>query len=138
MHYFLTAALFLFVVTLSSGCNSDKVSISPPVAKKPSWFFTPSQEGGTAGIGHCGVHINGISAQRALAISRAIDEIATIKGVKVENVTVTTDKVTNSSVVSTLDSYSIHTSDQKVINATIREIWIDPSDQALYVWMIAK
>lgn len=123
------------ITTLFSGCSHTPI---PVIVQKPVWFYTPSQAGGVGGVGISGTHIKGPFAQRELAISRAVDEIARQMGVNVQNVLKTSAEVSGSSVKTSLETYSIQTSDGKIVKASVREIWIDPVSNELYVWMIAK
>ncbi len=121
-----------------SGCVTNVPN--PPVVelKKPVWFYNSSVEGGIGGVGICATHTKGSFAQREVAISRAVDEIARQMGVSVQNILKTSAEVSGSSVKTSLETYSIQTSDGKIVKATVREIWIDPVSNELYVWMIAK
>lgn len=125
-----------------SGCIPEvplaQVNPSSAISSKPKWVFNPSLEGGIGGVGICAMHIKGPSFQREVAISRAMDEIARQMGVKVQTALQTSAKVTNQSASTTLETYSVQTTDGRTIKATLRELWLDPSSSELYAWMISK
>lgn len=104
----------------------------------PEWVFRPAMTGKPGGVGISGPHVQGVSAQRNLAISRAVDEIASQMGVKVQNVLTTSTTASQDHSASRQQSYSIHTVDGQTIQAEIREIWHDSETNQLYVWMVTK
>lgn len=128
--------LHIFMVTLICMTLVSCVTVQP--AFKPSWIQNSSIEGKVAGIGVCGMHVNGENAQRSLAIKRAIDEIALQLGVKVNNVSLVGTKAVAGSGGSSVESYSFQTVEGKVVRATIKETWKDPKTLELYVWMVAE
>lgn len=134
---------FVLIVSLFlSGCVQNQDMTYSPTAKtsketKPSWIFNPNQKDGTGGVGVSSMHVRGISAQRELAISRAIDEIARQLGVKVRSVLKTSSKVDSTGASSSMESYSFHTVDGRVVSAYLAGMWNDPNTDELYVWMVA-
>ena len=78
--------------------------------------------------------MKGISAQRKIAVSRAIGEIASQLGVKVNTVTSSYQSKRSSS----FKNYSIQTVEGKVVKAKIKEIWTDAQTGELYVWMVVE
>lgn len=131
----------VIIAACVSGCIPKEPTVkesAPIVTPKPKWVFTPSSEGGLGGVGICATHIKGPSAQREVAISRAMDEIARQMGVKIQTALQTSAKVTNASVSTTLETYSVQTTDGRTIKATLRELWMDPASGELYAWMISK
>lgn len=70
---------------LLSGCAALNLSKTP---KEPKWLLDPYVDGDKiAAVACSGKHFNGVEAQKKLAISRAIDQIATQNSVTVNNVT---------------------------------------------------
>lgn len=122
---FISTCLFLFA------CTSAKPVI------KPSWIHNSSVSGKVAGIGICGMHVNGVNAQRSLAIKRAIDEIALQLGVKVNNVALVGTK-SGAGGGSSVESYSFQTVEGSVVKAVIKETWKDPKTEEIYVWMVTE
>lgn len=104
----------------------------------PEWVYRPAMAGSPGGVGISGPHVQGANAQRNLAISRAVDEIASQMGVKVQNVLETKTTASQDHTSSHQQSFSIHTVDGQTIQAEIREIWHDSETNQLYVWMVTK
>jgi len=103
---------------------------------KPDWFWRPNVEGNIGGVGVAGPHINGINAQRELAVSRAIEDIGRQLGVKVSSVSKTASTGSKDGVQTQMETYSIQTVEGQTVRARIREFWEDPETRKLYVWMV--
>jgi hypothetical protein len=134
-----TAKLIVFIMLLTAfnSCAEKTVPLPEPV--KPEWLWKPSEDGKIGGVGISKEHIHGIDAQRKLAVSRAIDSIAAQLGVKVNNVTVIESHASSTGgAASSIDSYSIHTSEGNFVRATVKEFWNDPRTNELYVWMVVE
>lgn len=125
-----------FMITLICLMFVSCVTVQP--INKPSWILNSSVSGKVAGIGICGMHVNGVNAQRSLAIKRAIDEIALQLGVKVNNVSLVGTKSNSGGVGSSVESYSFQTVEGQVVKAIIKEIWKDPKTEEIYVWMVTE
>ncbi len=126
-------ALCIFFVV---GCSSKKLMPVSSNSSVPDWVYNPSSNDYIGGVGVCGTHIKGKNAQRELAISRAIEEIARQKGVTVSNVLSTSSKSnSSSSLTSNMSSYSVHTVTGEVINAFIVDTWINQDSNELYIYM---
>ncbi|MGE4317900.1 MAG: hypothetical protein AB7E96_03250 [Deferribacterales bacterium] len=105
---------------------------------KPSWFYTPSLNGKTGGVGVSGIHVDGKTGQKSLAAQRALEEIAKQMGVKVSSFsTIRSESDNNGSSVSGQSS-SFFTVDGTEVKAKIVEMWEDPYTHELYVWMVAQ
>lgn len=70
-----------------------------------------------------------------MAVGRAIDEIARQLGVSVSNFMRTETKLTGNDVQSSMDLYSIQTTNGQVVQARIRAFWETPEGDELFVWM---
>lgn len=133
----------LIGVLLISGCSArnevkyDNPALSP-IEKTPAWIYETSKDGKIGGVGISKPHYAGKTAQRSLAISRALDEIARQLGVKVVNSQKTTTTGTSLNATTTLEIYSFQTTDGKVIRATIQAFWEDKPNEELYVWMLTQ
>lgn len=127
------ALSILFILFFLVSCQSISTSVS-----EPSWVSNPSVSDKIAGIGICGTHIHGKTAQRNLAVKRAIDEIAAQIGVTVNNVSLISTKGNSSSASSTIESYSLQSVDGKVVSAVIKGTWKNPQTDELYIWMVTK
>lgn len=104
----------------------------------PKWVYNSGVEGKVAGIGVCGEHVNGVNAQRSLAIKRAIDEIALQMGVKVSNVALIGTKASAAGSSTSVESYSFQTVDGNVVKAVIRETWRNPQTNEIFLWMVTE
>ncbi|MDR0453388.1 MAG: hypothetical protein LBH05_01100 [Deferribacteraceae bacterium] len=135
---YLVLKLF-FVVMLLCGCALVKQSAPPPednlVNGRPYWYWKPSSDGVIGGVGEAGSNINGVSAQRQLAIDRALDDIARQKGVSVKQIQEITQQDTQTSSSVNINTYSIHAVDGTVVSAVIREIWQEPGTGKIVVWI---
>lgn len=113
-------------------------SSTPQKVREPSWVSNPSVSDKIAGIGICGTHIHGKTAQRNLAVKRAIDEIAAQIGVTVNNVSLVSTKGNSSGASTSIESYSLQSVEGKVVSAIIKGSWKDPQTDELYIWMVTK
>ena len=123
-------------VTSSNSLNSDLTQRT--ASGKPIWINGYIETGDKIiGIGHAKQHVNGLTYQRELAISRAIDEIARQKGVKVEN-TLERMSVANGKTASTnMKSYSIQSVEGAKVNAKVVDLWTDTYTKDIHVLMEA-
>lgn len=135
--------IYLILILISlffTGCKfrevkKDKKVQSETIAGRPSWFFSPTQgKYKYGGVGVAGRSTRGLSGQRQLAISRAVDELAIQMGVSVQNVVETTQKQTSS----TYQSYSIQSTTGEVFQAILMDIWIDEGTKELFAWMVIE
>ncbi len=121
---------FMLVVWGCSGAQTQKM---------PTWVMShPGGMGGkVAGVGSCRRHINGFSAQRQVAIRRGLDEIAIQKNVTISNATLMGTTGTRAGTSTSMESWSLQTVDKQTVSATIKDSWIDPTTEELFVWMVA-
>lgn len=135
----------LIVASLLAGCAVPEMPIDaqtttqqPTAAKNgmPEWVFSPNKDGKLGGVGISSMHMKGKSAQRELAISRALDEIARQMNTKVSTVLKTSATATKTSSSQSMESYSFQTTDGQTVKASIQKFWIDPASDDLYVWMV--
>lgn len=138
----LNASIFIGVL-LISGCSQHNENLSSPATslsleKTPNWVYETSKNGKTGGVGISKPHYAGKTAQRSLAISRALDEIARQMGVKVVSSQKITTTGTSQNATTSLESYSFQTTDGKIVRATIQSFWEDKPNEELYVWMLAE
>jgi hypothetical protein len=114
----------------------NTVTVPTASGQRPAWIYDPTPgQGKFGGVGSARRHIDGFSAQRQLAISRAIDEIARQLGVKVDNFMKTETSVVGQDVSSSMDLYSIQTTAGQLVQAQIRAFWETPDGEELFVWM---
>lgn len=105
---------------------------------KPEWFYTPSKDGKSGGVGVSGIHVDGKTGQKNLAIQRALDEIAKQMGVKVNSYSSVRSQADNSGSSVSGESSSFFTVEGKEVKAKIVEMWEDPYTNELYVWMLTQ
>lgn len=130
-------------VLLLSGCSHTNESLNNTSAsfsleKMPNWVYETSKNGKVGGVGISKPHYAGKTAQRTLAISRALDEIARQMGVKVVSSQKISTTGTSQNATTSLESYSFQTTDGKVVRATIQAFWEDKPNEELYVWMLTE
>jgi hypothetical protein len=138
--YFCISVPFILIgcATADQSTNSSTPIAEQKRVEKPEWIFSPSKEGRIGGVGIAGSHIRGPSAQRELAISRALDEIAKQMNIKIATITKTSASTSGGSASSSLDTFSFQTSDGQTVKAYINKIWQDPYTEELYVWMLSN
>lgn len=126
MRYLLASLITLFFVA----CGASGT---------PSWTVMPPSDGKVYGVGSSPIHVKGLTFQRALAISRAIDEIARQKGVTVSNTLERVESVTSAGHASSAaQSYSVQSVDGQKVNAKIKEVYRDPRSNKIFVLMVAN
>jgi hypothetical protein len=141
---FVYAPLFAgaFLIT---GClpANNYVTPSPSVSQSPSpalpkWVYETSKNGKIGGVGISKSHFEGKTAQRSLAISRALDEIARQMGVEVVSLQKISTVGTSQKATTSLESYSFQTTDGKTVRARVETFWEDRAHDELYVWMVME
>ncbi len=142
--YFYCVPIFLGTFSLH-GCLPVEPTLSSPspsivsvTSVQPKWVYETSKEGKTGGVGISKPHFNGKTAQRSLAISRALDEIARQMGVEVNSIQKISTVGTSQNATTTLESYSLHSTNGKVVIARVESFWEDKATDELYVWMVVQ
>ena|GEM_PF-732330 len=142
--YFSYAPILLGAL-LFSGClpAEPAISSSTPstvsvISSQPKWVYETSKDGKIGGVGISKPHFNGKTAQRSLAISRALDEIARQMGVEVNNIQKISTAGTSQNATTNLESYSFQSTNGKIVIAKIQSFWEDKTTDELYVWMVEE
>jgi len=130
--YKLLLPTFLLLLLLS-GCGTQKDL--PPV-QKPNWIDYPSSDLLIGAVGSAMPHFQGKTAQRRLAISRAIDELAQQSGVQVQSTIIRKESREGSLTQASAEVYTIQNSEDKTIQAHIEAVWTHPRTQEIYVWLL--
>lgn len=141
-----TIAPFLIGAMLFMGCSHIEYSVSEKnvtlssstTHSLPSWVFLPSINGKIGGVGISKIHIDGKTAQRELAIHRALDEIARQMSVNVSSIQKINTYGTKDYTTTTVESYSFQTTQGQNVKAIIKEFWYDENKDELYVWMVCE
>lgn len=129
MKFVFIAFTFLVIIGCAGSYNNAKKQ------SYPDWIYGTFQSDGICYVGSSLPHIKGKPYQRALAISRALEGIAMQKkvviDVDVEHLMVGTSE----SVSSTMQVYSVQSTKGETVSAKIREVWIDPYTEELFILM---
>ena len=125
--------LFIILVLFLNSCTNNK-DLKVIKNQKPSWLNNPTKEanGKVTAVGCAFKHYKGIAAQKKLAISRAVDEIALQVNVEVTSNTYRTKSSHSSSKIS-IESL------QKVQNTNISTTLMDTytnNEGEICVWLI--
>ena len=104
---------------------------------QPSWVLNYHIPGKVCAVGTSQAHINGFAYQQATAISRAIQQIAMQKGIKVDTTVESYLKGTKDNACSHLSVYTVQSTQGQKVVATVRDTWLDKQNQVLYVWMVS-
>ena len=113
-------------VMLLTGCTASLDSIIVPANNSPQWLKDPYYKNDKiAAVGCSPIHFKGVEAQKKLAISRAIDQIAVQKKVTVSNVTLRQRSSQNGgfSNSKSTSSSSLQSVDNLVISTKVKELY---------------
>jgi len=126
--------LFLFFV---SGCSISHKTVSKKEKgicySTPEWVYnTPVSDDKVYGVGVAGENIDGFSAQRKSAISKALSEIASQLKIKVNNRYIS---VTDSQKGTYAQDYTLQTVNNQKVTARIIKSCKNPNNGMFYVLM---
>ena len=126
-------------VLLFSGCVTDKYLNNKTVSNGvPKWIDDPYIDGDEIAAVGCSLpHFNGKEAQKKLAISRAIDQVAAQKRVKVQNVKLMKKSVNGINRSSSMDSSSLQSVDGVLISTKIKAIFTKKNGE-ICAWVISR
>ena len=127
--HFNSLPLLLIFVLLSCATTNNKYQ------KPPEWIFGNINSNKICYVGSSRPHIRGISYQRALAVSRAIEGIARQKNASVNTWVEHYMSGTSESGSSFLKTYSIQTATNGKISAQIKETWLNRKTNELFILM---
>jgi hypothetical protein len=131
----LVASVILFVGCVN-GLKTDNISVVKP---EPKWLANPYIDNDEyAAVGCSYKHTNGVTAQKKLAISRAIDSIATQKRVTVDNVNLRRKHLSNGgNINSSLESTSLHTVNNLSVSTKTKAIYTK-KDGEICAWVVSR
>lgn len=126
-------------VMLFSGCMTQNNTTVTKQESEPMWLLDPYTDNDKiAAVGCSQKHFKGTAAQKDLAISRAIDRIATQNSVIVDNVTMREKSSTNGKKgLSSSSSTSLHTVDKVKISTKTKAIYTK-KDGEICVWVVQR
>lgn len=125
--------LIALLATSLFGCATQP---KPKSTQKPAWMDNPRAVGDVVGLGHAGIHFNGKAAQRELATSRALDEIARQMGVTVSSIMVINQQHTGMGSSTNMAATSEQSVKGNVVNAVVHDEWQE--GDTLYVIMVGR
>ena len=123
-----------FTLFISLGCSK---TTAPVKTVEPTWLYKPNLHGKTGAVGSSKPQFKGTTVQRRVAVSRALDELALQSGVEVGNIIMRKEKSTATGGSSSTTVQSTQKTSGSLINAHIEEIWVDPRNKEMHVWLIA-
>ncbi len=123
-----------FILFFLSACQSKQ---TPLPVQEPQWINAPMKEGKIGAVGSAKVHFKGKTAQRKLAISRALDELAQQSGVSVKSAIVTQERRQGQQTKASVDLYSVQNTANETIKAHIQAVWVNPKTDEIFVWLLA-
>ena len=131
--------LIISVVLFTSCVNNNLQNSTAVVTQEPKWMDNPYIEHDKfASIGCAYKHINGRTAQKKLAIARAIDELATQTKVRVQSVNLNKKSVSNGVMKrSTTDMSSLQSVDNISISTKIKDTY-ETKDGEICVWVVSR
>ena len=126
-------------VMLLSGCVPQNNTTVTKQNNEPKWLLDPYiEKDKIAAIGCARTHFKGIEAQKDLAISRAIDRIATQNSVIVDNVTYRQKNNSNGNKgTSSVDSSSLHSVENVKVSTKTKALYTKP-DGEICAWVVQK
>ncbi|HKM16450.1 MAG TPA: hypothetical protein VJY63_11110 [Marinospirillum sp.] len=131
-HLFKMLLIALLTTTLL-GCIAQP---QPKKPQRPAWMDNPRAVGDIVGLGQAGFHFNGKAAQRELATSRALDEIARQMGVTVSSIMVINQQHTSMGSSTNMAATSEQSVKGSVVNAVVHDEWLE--GDTLYIIMVGR
>lgn len=126
----------LFAGMLLCGCvtmNTTKPD-TPDVDARPAWIDNPG-EGVSASAG---VHVRGRVAQEELAISRAREEMAKRKGVKIDSENNIQQRYAAGRMTTQTDKQIMETVSGVEVKSQVKAKWIDPGSGVIWIWLVPE
>ncbi|MGE4265969.1 MAG: hypothetical protein AB7F25_00905 [Deferribacterales bacterium] len=138
MNRILTLIILAVFCLTFSGCFAGKTDGVRLINGKPEWFYHPSDGSSIGGVGVSGIHVDGKTGQKTLAMQRALEEIARQMGVKVQSFSSLKSVSDSTGSAVSGESSSFFTVDGSEVKARIKAMWEDPYTEELYVWMVTE
>jgi len=131
--------LIIVSVMLFQGCIPHNNTTVTKQKIEPKWLLDPYTDGDKiAATGCARQHFKGITAQKNLAIARAIDRIATQKSVIVQNVTARQKSISNGRKgLSSSSSSSLHTVENIKISTKTKALYTKQNGE-ICAWVVSR
>ena len=126
--------VILLLILTFNACSQHEAKVSNRT--KPSWINNPNQDGLNGSVGLADIHYKGVSYQRKLAISRALDELALQKGVLVSLNMQKKERIKNEQLSSDMKVQSSYETQNAKLTAHIQDAWQDTTSKRLYIWLV--
>ena len=101
---------------------------------RPAWIDNP----GDGVSASAAFHVKGRAAQEALAITRAREELAKRKGVKVDSESNTLQQYSAGRLSTMADKQIQETVTGVEIKSQVKAKWIEPDTDVLWVWVVPE
>ena len=134
MKYILLLIITIFFIS----CNNSLNKLEPSVNKEPSWLYNPQTNSSLAAVGCAQIHINGIHAQKKLAVSRAIEQIALQKNAKVKVISYRKKITSNASIKSSIINETSSLQETQANIQTIVKEFHTNKDKEICAWVQEK
>ena len=138
MKKILTSIILAVFCLTFSGCFAEKSDGVKLIQGKPEWFYHPSDGSNIGGVGVSGIHVDGKTGQKTLAMQRALEEIARQMGVKVQSFSSLKSVSDSSGSAVSGESSSFFTVEGNEVKARIKAMWEDSYTGELYIWMVTE
>jgi len=131
--------IILCATFLLVGCAQNKINKTQIKKTEPAWILNPQIASTTklAGSGCSKIHYKGIQAQKKLAISRAIEQIAIQKRVKIKSIAYRQKSTQNGQISSKVQSSSLQEIENISLSTHIKEIYTKDNGD-ICAWVIEK
>lgn len=129
--------LFLSTIFFQS-CTNSVNNIKKPANKEPSWINNPQTNSKLAAVGCSQIHIRGIHAQKKLAVSRAIEQIALQKNAHVQVISYRKKIRSNGSIKSSIISETSSVQETQTNIKTIVKEFHTNKDKEICAWVEEK
>ena len=134
-----SSLIILCTTLLLAGCAQNNPQTPQTKNGEPAWILNPQidSNGKLAGSGCSKIHYKGVPSQKKLAISRAIEQIAIQKRVKVKSIAYRQKTNQNGQVSSKVQTSSLQEVENVSLSTHIKEIYTKDNGD-ICAWVIEK
>ncbi len=128
--------IFTILIVFVNSCSNTNSSVAPP--KEPIWLSNPQKlsDDKLTAVGCATTHIDGVDAQKKLAISRAINEIALQKQAKISTVTYRKKSYNKGEVSKEITKSSLQEVENLNLSTKVMEYYHKPNSRDICVWVV--